>query len=283
MISFCPAGQDEIFKTIHKSVLDMPAYLAGKGLNAFEYQCGHGVRISEPVAKILGENAKKNGVQISLHAPYYISLASEDKTKRENSIRHILAAARACDWMGGERVVIHPGGVGKQSREKAMSIAVETLKEAQKVLDEENLLHLRLCHETMGKRGQLGSLEETFVFCGIDNRMLPCIDFGHLNARSSGECSTAEQFTDVLKGLGQALGANRAKMFHAHFSKIEYTEKGGEKRHLTFEDAIYGPSFPPLAKLLIELGMEPTIICESAGTQIADAIAMKSIYEESLS
>jgi len=283
MIRFGPAGQDETFPTIHKSNLDMPAYLAEKGLSAFEYQCGHGVRVSETVAKAMGKNAKEHGVQISLHAPYFISLASEDNTKRENSIGYILSSARACDWMGGGRVVIHPGGVGRFSREKALALATETLKEAIKVLDAEKFSTIRICPETMGKIGQLGTLEEALALCAIDDRMLPCIDFGHLNARSNGGCSTTEQLAEVLDKLENSLGKERAKRFHAHFSKVEYTEKGGEKRHLTFEDAIYGPDFLPLARLLAERGMEPTLICESAGTQISDASAMKEIYERSLS
>ena len=279
MIRFGPAGRDEIFPTIYKSNLDMPYYLAEKGLNAFEYQCGQGVRISETVAKALGRNAKEHGIQISLHAPYFISLASEDKAKRDNSIGYILSAAKACNWMGGERIVVHLGGVGKLSRDKALLLARETLTEAQKVLDSEKLASIRICPETMGKIGQLGSLEETLSLCDIDDRILPCIDFGHLNARTNGRCSTPEEFGDVLDQLENSLGKERAKIFHVHFSKIEYTEKGGEKRHLTFEDTVYGPDFSPLAKLLAERGMEPTIICESAGTQIADAAYMKEIYE----
>ena len=67
--------------------------------------------------------------------------------------------------------------------------------------------------------------------------------------------------------------------FHSHFSKIEYTEKGGEKRHLTFDDQQYGPNFEPLGELLAERGYTPRVICESAGTQAEDARAMKEIYQ----
>ena len=67
------------------------------------------------------------------------------------------------------------------------------------------------------------------------------------------------------------------KNFHVHFSKIEYSVKG-EIRHLTFEDKKYGPEFEPLAEALIELDLEPVIICESAGTQVEDAMCMKNAY-----
>lgn len=278
MIRFGPAGRDDVFPTLHKSSLEMPAYLAEKGLDAFEYQCGHGVRISETVAKALGKKAEEHGVTLSLHAPYYISLASAEEAKRENSVSYILQAARAVSWMGGDRIVVHPGGAGNGSREDALELAAETLRRAREKLDAEKLAHVRICPETMGKTNQLGTLGEVLALCAADERMLPCIDFGHLNARTGGRYSTYEQMAEILDELEATLGKERAKRFHAHFSKIEYTAKGGEKRHLTFEDTEYGPDFAPLAKLLRERGMEPTVICESAGTQIADAAAMKAMY-----
>ena len=73
------------------------------------------------------------------------------------------------------------------------------------------------------------------------------------------------------------LGEYRFKNFHSHFSKIEYTT-GGEKRHLTFEDTVYGPDFEPLMELVYKYGLSPTFVCESAGTQAEDAKAMKDYY-----
>ena len=73
--------------------------------------------------------------------------------------------------------------------------------------------------------------------------------------------------------------AERAKLMHCHFSKIEYS-KGGEVRHLTFEDRQFGPHFDTLAALLAQRDLSPHIICESAGTQDLDALAMKNMYKE---
>ena len=65
--------------------------------------------------------------------------------------------------------------------------------------------------------------------------------------------------------------------FHTHFSKIMYSGKG-EVKHLTFEDTHYGPEFQPLSDALKKLGLEPFIICESAGTQDVDAVKMQKTY-----
>jgi deoxyribonuclease-4 len=275
---FGPAGNsDSFYAAGKKSTLEAPAWLHHLGLNAYEYQCGRGVRVSEESARALGEEARKSGVVLSLHAPYFISLASAEPEKRDNSIRYILESARAVTWMGGNRIVVHPGGLGGRSRGEATALACETLRRAQSALDEEGLGDVSICPETMGKINQLGDLDEVLTFCRLDPRFLPCIDFGHLNSRTLGGLNTKEAFAAVLDRLHKELGAERAARFHAHFSKIEYT-KGGEKRHLTFADEMYGPEPAPLMELIRTRGLTPTFICESDGTQAEDACTLMRLY-----
>ena len=97
----------------------------------------------------------------------------------------------------------------------------------------------------------------------------------------TGVLRTKDDFKRIFDEISSTLGAEYAENLHCHFSKIMYTEMG-EKKHLTFEDDIYGPEFLPLAEAIVELGVSPTIICESAGTQSDDALMMKSIYESVL-
>lgn len=94
------------------------------------------------------------------------------------------------------------------------------------------------------------------------------------------ECGQKRIFAAAFRLMADRLGLERTRRFHSHFSKIEYTEKGGEKRHLTFEDALYGPEFEPLAEQILHYDCEPVIICESAGTQAEDAARMQAIYLE---
>lgn len=278
---FGPAGNsDSFYAAGHKATVEAPAWLQSLGLTAYEYQCGRGVRVSTDTAKAMGEAAAQCGVQLSLHAPYFISLASAEAEKRDNSVRYILESARAVTAMGGERIVVHPGGLGGLSRREATVLATETLRRAQQALDEEGLSAVHICPETMGKINQLGDLDEVLEFCKVDERFLPCVDFGHLNSRTQGELNSREAFAAVLDRLHNDLGAERAAMFHAHFSKIEYT-KGGEKRHLTFEDTVYGPDPAPLMQLIRERELTPTFICESDGTQAEDARALLRLYEGS--
>ncbi len=256
-----------------KSTEKLLDYLASRQVTAFEYQCGRGVNIGQAKAELIGAKAKELGIELSLHAPYYISLASAEEEKRDNSIKYILDSARAASWMGAKRIVVHPGGLGKLSREEAAELAAHTLERAVKAVRAEGLDTI-ICPEVMGKINQLGDLGEVLGFCAIEPEgMLPCVDFGHLNSRMHGEMS----YTAALDEIFASLGEERAKLMHIHFSKIEYS-KGGEVRHLTFADEAFGPDPAPLMAEIVRRGMTPTVICESDGTQTDDALAMKELY-----
>ena len=74
---FGPAGTADSFKAMgFKKTIQLPEYLSRFGLNAFEYQCGRGVRVNAETVTQLGILCKEQGIQLSLHAPYYISLSS---------------------------------------------------------------------------------------------------------------------------------------------------------------------------------------------------------------
>lgn len=275
---FGPAGNsDSFFKMGYKGSLDVPEYIEKMGLEAFEYQCGRGVNIGEEKARELGRLAAQKGITLSLHAPYYISMSSVEEAKRDNSINYILSSAKAVDWMGGNRIVVHTGSCGKISRSDALQLALDTMKKALTALDRENLGHIHICPETMGKVNQLGTLDEVLELCKIDERLIPCIDFGHLNARDLGYFKTKADYKTVFDKIENALGYDRLCNFHSHFSKIEYTA-GGEKKHLTFADTVYGPDFEPVLDLTVQKNCNPTFICESDGTQAEDVKQMKDYY-----
>ena len=279
---FGPAGNSESFtKMGYKHSLQVPEYIEKMGLDAFEYQCGRGVNIGTDKAAELGRLAKEKSIALSLHAPYYISMSSVEEEKRIKSVDYILQSARAVNAMGGERIVVHTGSCGKISREEALELAMDTMKLAISALDAEGLSNIRICPETMGKVNQLGTLDEVLALCSLDERLIPCIDFGHLNARDRGILKTFEDFEFIFNQIENRLGLSRLREFHSHFSKIEYSA-GGEVRHLTFEDNIFGPNFEPVCELIHKYQCSPTIICESAGTQAEDARAMKDYYWSAL-
>ena len=277
---FGTAGVADDFRPLgYRSTEGVPEYLAVHyGLDAFEYQCGRGVRLTAENGEKIRRRGEEYGIRFSLHAPYYISMSSMDEEKRLGSIRYLLQSAAAVRALGGNRVIFHAGSCGKQSRQDALCKAKDTLQRARAALDEAGFDDILLCPETMGKVNQLGTLGEVLALCQLDARNVPCIDFGHLNARTQGSLAAKVDFAAVLDELAVALPDERAQKFHVHFSKIEYTQ-GGEKRHLTFADTTYGPNFEPFLELCCARALAPVVICESAGTQAPDARTMKQYYQ----
>lgn len=277
-IYFGPAGNSLSFAAEgHKSVLEVPAWLDKRGLNAFEYQCGRGVNIGRDKAEQLGALAREHGIRLSIHAPYYISMSSVDEEKRLNSVNYILQSCEAAEGMGADRIIFHSGSAGKIERREAMGLALDTMRRILQAVDENGYSGITLCPETMGKVNQLGSLEEVIELCSADERLIPCIDFGHLNARSGGGIKTSSDYKMIFDMLERGVGKERTRLFHGHFSKIEYS-KGGEVRHLTFEDSVFGPDFNLCAEIIAERGYTPVLICESDGVQAEDAAEMMRIY-----
>ncbi len=112
-----PAGNCEAFyEAGHKSSLDAPEWIKNMGLGAYEYQCGKGIKISSDAAKKLGAKAQENGIFLSVHAPYYISLSSTEKEKRDKSIEYILNTLNIAKIMGAKRIVVHSGTAGSITR-----------------------------------------------------------------------------------------------------------------------------------------------------------------------
>lgn len=276
---FGPAGNSDSFSAKHKSSLDAPEWLREFGLDCYEYQCGKGVRVSRDMAETLSKKAEEAGISLSLHAPYFINLANPDPESLAKTTGYILAACEAANWMGARRVVVHTGALMKRTRREALNIAKSSMTAVLKSCDDAGFAHMTLCPETMGKINQLGNLDEVLELCSLDERLVPCVDFGHLYARSLGADEGMDAMERILKRMEEILGLERASQFHSHFSRIEFTPNGGEKCHRTFADnGGFGPNPAPLMQLIAQRGWNPTIICESAGTQAEDALEMKKLY-----
>jgi len=211
-IKFGPAGMgpikevEETFERYHK-----------KGISACEIPFTYAVYIKKIEDAIrVKRAAKKFGIKLTVHAPYWINLNSEDEEKIEGSKKRILNSCRAAHWLGAKRVIFHPGFYGKDSKKEAFFQIKERIKELQKEI-KKNKWDVKLAPEIMGKINVFGSADETKKLVeetGCDF----CIDFAHILAR--------EKKIDFEK-LKQLFPQ---KKWHCHFSGIEHGKKG-EKRH----------------------------------------------------
>ena len=248
-VSFAPGGNSISFEK-KKFPEDLAEYLSSMNLSGYEIECGRGVRISEKIYSLLPVIARENGLTITLHTPYYISLSSENEETRLKSVSYILESARAAQKTGAKKIVVHSGSCAKMTREEALVKAKDTLLRAQEALDENGLSAIIICPETMGKINQLGTLDEVIELCKVSERFLPCVDFGHLNARTLGGIQTKQDYADIFDRIEAELGKDRLN------------------------------NMQPMTELIAERGLSPSIVCESAGTQAEDAATMAEYYYE---
>ena len=230
---FGPSGHAESFAAEgHTATLDMPAWLSARGLDIFEYSFGRGVHISSKAAEQIGEESAKFGIEMSVHAPYFINFASPEPEKAENSVRYILSSLKILRCFGGERCVFHAGAQGGAPREEAFARTKDMFSRCLEAVAEEGYDDLLLCPETMGKGGQIGTVEEVVELCNLAPNVYPCVDFGHINALWGGALKTAADFEDVVKRYAGRMnveyfnkengGPAAARNFGAQHAKGEY-------------------------------------------------------------
>lgn len=278
MIKFGPSGNSDAFRLSgYSESIYSPKWVKDLNLDCFEYSFGRGVNLSTQKAEIIGNAFKEYGIELSIHAPYFINFAGLEEEKVNNSYGYLLDSLKFAKIMGSKRVVFHPSTKGKLSREEAVNLTIKRLSILADKIERYGYSDMIICPETMGKMAQIGDEYEIAKFCTIAPFYYPCIDFGHLNSRKGGELKTPEDFIKILNVFESICGREKLEKLHIHFSKIMFSGKG-EIKHLTFEDTTYGPEFKPLAIAIKEKNLSPYIICESSGTQDIDAKEMKTIY-----
>lgn len=270
-----------MFRLMGAKTADTPKLLHEEGLDAFEYQAsrwGPKPQIKQEDAQILGAEATKNDVRLSMHGSYFVNLSGKREVV-EASKRRLIACATAADWMGAYVVVFHTGFYGLFEKEFAFKTCLNALKEISAEMKSLGL-KVKLGPETMGRKHQVGTLDEILTICEqIENTQL-VIDWGHLHARSLGSFKKVEDFRAVAEKVEQKLGTETLRSMHCHFSAIEFTSQG-EKEHHTLDEKRYGPDFRLLAEVIADFQMHPTMICESPILDV-DARKMKETLNQVL-
>ena len=245
--------------------------IAELGLSAMEVNYTHGIHMSLKTAKEIGKVAKELDVELSIHVPYYINLASEKKKVIEASKKRIIDSLERGNVMNATVVATHAGYYGKD-KEKANQMIFDACKEINDKI-EKNRWKIKFGLETMGKQKSFGTLEEIINICKKLKHLVPYLDLAHIYARQGGNINYKEIF-DKLKIL-------KLKKYHAHFSGIKYSlvgiGRGNERRHVPMREA--GPDFEPFAKEVLKRKIDITIISESPVLE-QDSLLMKKIFEK---
>lgn len=283
MVLFGPSGcGEEFYEQGNKTILDVPKWIKNYGLDAYEYSFGHGYNMSIEKATEAGKLFKEYDIPLSLHAPFYINFANPSDEMFFKTQGYINTGIKFLKAFGTDKLVFHPASCGKLTREEALSLTQKRFDETFNELDSLGMLEgIMLCPETMGKTMQIGTWKEVIDLCKVNNHLVPTFDFGHINSLEQGSMKSKEDYKKVLYYCIETLGYERANNCHIHFSKIQYGLKG-EIKHLNYDDTIYGPEFDGLAEALIELNLNPRVICESMSQMPHDALIMKKIYRKLL-
>lgn len=262
---FGPAGYPPEGKTAFGSL----EYTRSLGLDALEVELVRGARISEERATKIGEVAKKLDIRLSCHAPYFISFNSDSQETREKSVEWVMDTARVAHNMGAYLIVIHAASYGAHP-ETALNSVIEGLTICKDNLDNEGINDVILGVETMGKKGQFGTLDEIGKVMESVDGVRPVLDVAHVHARNGGSLKTQKDMQDLIDDFFPLCG----DIAHFHISGIEFGDRG-EKRHLTLDSK--QPDMQMLANILNDSKQECTFICESPEIS-ADAVVFKEMF-----
>lgn len=187
-----------------------------QGLRACEIAFTYSAYIKPEETASIKKKAEELDIELSIHAPYFVNLNSDDPKKIEASKQRILKSCEIGEMLGAKVVVFHPGYYGKNKEQAYVNIKNNIL-ELQTTI-KENGWNIELAPETMGKINVFGSIEEISAIAK-ETGTTACIDFAHILARDK-----EVNYQKIIELFPQ-------KRWHVHFSGIVYNEKG-ERYHI---------------------------------------------------
>ncbi|MHA2351779.1 MAG: TIM barrel protein, partial [Candidatus Thorarchaeota archaeon] len=193
-VLFGPAGYPSEARGSVKRVFQI---IAEAELDALEYAAVYGLKTKEDKAKIIGELARESGITMSMHAAYYISLASKTPSIRESSKERLVKALRFAPLMNVKRIVFHPGYLGGLSKDEAHVVIRDALKSVWEKAGEQGE-GAYLAPEIAGKLSAYGSVDQIIRLCQEVDGCIPTIDWAHLYARSQGEINDKQGYLKIL-------------------------------------------------------------------------------------
>ncbi len=245
------------------------------GLGCMELEFAHGVRIRDETATELSRVARRLGLVLTAHAPYYINLNAKEQDKIDSSINRLLQTARLAGLCGAFSMTFHAAFYMKDDPSSVFDIVKKYLAQiSDRLRTEGNYIHLR--PELTGRKSQFGTLEELCALSTDINSVYPCLDFSHNQTRSEGLGNSYKEFADIFERYKKALGKGALSDMHIHVAGVQYGSKG-EIRHLSLKDSQF--NYKEFLMACLDFGVRGVVVCESPELE-KDALLLKHTYEE---
>lgn len=245
------------------------------GLDCMELEFAHGVRMRDETASEINKTAKKLGITLTAHAPYYINLNAKEQDKIDASINRLLQTARLAGLCGAYSMTFHAAFYMKDDPKTVFDIVKKYLHQiTERLVDDENAIHLR--PELTGRKSQFGTLEELCELSQEVKQVYPCLDFSHNQARTDGQVNDYKKFCEVFERYKKALGKNSLNQMHIHVAGVQYGPKG-EIKHLSLKESEF--NYRDFLKACRDFNVRGAIICESPELE-KDALLLKKTYQQ---
>ncbi|MEM5874863.1 MAG: TIM barrel protein [Candidatus Aenigmatarchaeota archaeon] len=265
-----PAGIPLSTKT--KNTIEGIKTVKELGLNAMEIEFVRNIYIKKEATEEIKNIANELDVKLSIHAPYFINLLSENEKTVKRSKELIIECLEIGELINAEFVVIHAAYYGKLEKNVAFEKMKEISFELIDKMKEIGIKNTKIAYETMGKESQFGDLDEMLKLIKElkSENLTACFDFAHIFVRNNGKIDYKEILDKIEK--------NKIEKLHSHFSGVKYNLKTKKfvDVHLPINKH---PPFEPLAKEILKREIEITIISESPILE-KDSLKMKKIFEK---
>ncbi len=302
MVRFGVAGYPPAFgKTPYRrDRLKILNWLSTLGLNALELQMTYGPRTKADVCREYRKIAEDLGISISVHASYFIVFTSSDPAKLERSRDTLKRTYDLCGVLGADVVVLHPGPLYGEESSLVLRRFIDNLASC---FDDIGPTETGLFVETAGKVGQLGSVDEILQVCSAVQGVFPCIDFGHVHARTLGTLESSIAVNDLFAQIESYRKRRPSGRIHFHYTPIHYGPRGeishkaisdrypsmaqmalpslDNNNPLRSGDGFFHPRVEPIAKGLRALAADCTVISETHDSQEEGALALKEAFLDS--
>ena len=243
--------------------------LVERGHSAYELAFVKGFPWKERRCERFGGLAAERGIAVSIHAPYFAILTSDDPEKAKQTraaLEHTMKLGAA---LGSRVIVAHTGYTKGRTAEELHAVAAQGLQSI-----EPKIRHLGVAlglevggsERAFGTLGDIALLAEQFAF------VHPVVDWAHLHAMSRGALTTKEAFLGVFAFLRDNFPGWTLDPLHCQFTDNEFGH-AGEIRHVPYGEGSLRVA--PMIEAAVEAGVRMTLISEAR-----EASSHQAIQEE---